>query len=383
MALSVIKLTNVSGGTEVENEIGLLNLNRLVDNSGAVDNFVKGFSDAFTDETGVDTSNSTVTYEGTGDTYANPENESITDIGTSSTGWSGDTSNWSFGINGGDGVESSESSLGGNVRTAIYTTNSLTSSGEIVKFKKNNSSSINGFVGIYEEGAQSHIGTTGNRWGAGIFSSSSSHWANGNPSSQNACGFLLGGSNISAYNPGGGASSSVSLANTAVVTLHRESDNSITVKIDGTTNSTLTDHLTKSISTDWRVVLNSAGEGNNIDLDYIQVRKSDGTFGAGTLLTTAQTASAAPDTIRVVIIGKETDTQTINTDTVFSVSRDGGTTFTNVTVSEAADYNSSGVKIYVGSADVSSQPSGTSLKLKMTTTAAKRFTIHGYSILYR
>ena len=64
MALSIITVPNL------ENEIGLLNFNRLVDNSRAVDSFVKGFSDAFVDETGVNTgSNSNSTYDSATDTY--------------------------------------------------------------------------------------------------------------------------------------------------------------------------------------------------------------------------------------------------------------------------------------------------------------------------
>ena len=42
----------IDGGLgRLENEVGLLNVNRLVDNSAVIDDFVKGFSDAFTDET--------------------------------------------------------------------------------------------------------------------------------------------------------------------------------------------------------------------------------------------------------------------------------------------------------------------------------------------
>ena len=57
----------IDGGLgRLENEVGLLNVNRLVDNSAVIDDFVKGFSDAFTDETGVNTgSNSNLLYNNT------------------------------------------------------------------------------------------------------------------------------------------------------------------------------------------------------------------------------------------------------------------------------------------------------------------------------
>ena len=73
----------------------------------------------------------------------------------------------------------------------------------------------------------------------------------------------------------------------------------------------------------------------------------------------------------------------MNTDTVFSISRDNATTFSNITMTESGTYNSSGVKIYTGTVDVSGQPSGTSIVLKVTSAATKGFTLHGYSLLYK
>jgi hypothetical protein len=391
MALSVIKLANVSGGASVttdisslENEVGLLNFNRTVDNSAAIDNFVRGFSDAFTDETGVDTSNSTITYEGTGNTYAAPANQSLSEAANTSTGWSGAIGSWTFGAYSGVGVTSTVS--GGNQRSTIYTTNSSSLTGDIVSFSPQSTSSVSGAIAIYEASSQSYIqSSNGNNYGGGLFSSSSSHWVGGNPSGVNAVGVWLSGGNIYTANPAGDATSTngITASLGSTYTLNRASDGTITMKVDGVTNSAYSGNWTKQVAGDWRVFIHSTGEGSHPKLDSFQLLQGDGTFGAGTLLTTAQTASATPDTIRIVVIGKETDTQTINTDTVFSVSRDGGTTFTNVTVSEAGDYNSSGVKIYVGSADVSSQPSGTSVRLKVTTASNKRFTIHGYSLLYK
>ena len=61
----------IDGGLgRLENEVGLLNVNRLVDNSAVVDDFVKGFSDAFEDETGVNTgANTNATYANTDKKY--------------------------------------------------------------------------------------------------------------------------------------------------------------------------------------------------------------------------------------------------------------------------------------------------------------------------
>ena len=52
-------------------------------------------------------------------------------------------------------------------------------------------------------------------------------------------------------------------------------------------------------------------------------------------------------------------------------------------MTESGTYNSAGVKIYTGTVDVSGQPSGTQIVLKMTTAVNKKFTLHGYSLLYK
>ena len=102
-----IQTTKISGLTaaidgglgRLENEVGLLNVNRLVDNSAVIDDFVKGFSDAFTDETGVNTgSNSNLPYNNATDTYASATNLQATEIGADGTLWQGNKANWTFGF---------------------------------------------------------------------------------------------------------------------------------------------------------------------------------------------------------------------------------------------------------------------------------------------
>ena len=160
-------------------------------------------------------------------------------------------------------------------------------------------------------------------------------------------------------------------------------------KLNGTLNTTLNNHWAsgtnnKSIDDDYYIISSATGEGGNIDFDYVQLSQSFGdASSASTFQTAAQTATAQPDTVRLVLLGKEEQSQTINTDTVWSISRDGGTTFSAITMTQSGNYNSSGVKIYTGTVDVSGQPAGTSIVLKQTTTATKGFTLHGYSLLYK
>lgn len=400
MPLSVIKLANVSGGATVttdistlENEVGLLNFNRTVDNSAAIDNFVRGFSDSFVDETGVNTgSNSNSDYDSATNTYTPAPNVTTTQLGSSSSYWTGNTGNWSFGINGGNGMESSEGSLGGNARTTVRTSSAYDATGDFLTVKPNNLSSINGLgIGFVDQNYASHIpgNTTANHWGAGIFSNSSSHWVNGSPSSVKASGLFFSSTVVTASNVVYAVSSGVSYSASDVFTFGRTAaTGQIYVKINGTLNTTLNNHWAsgtnaKTVDDDFYIISNSAAEGSNVDFDYVTLSTGDGTRLASTFVTNAQTAESTPSTIRLIAIGQENDTQTMNTDTVFSISRDGGTTFTNITMTDTADYNSSGVKIYTGTVDVSSQPSGTSIVVKQTTTALKQFTLHGYSLVYK
>lgn len=418
MALSVITVPSLSAGvltsidvSHLENEIGLINFNRLVDNSAAIDDFVKGFSDAFVDETGVNTSaNSNSIYNNTTDTYASALNLQAVDIGADATLWQGNTSNWTFGFNNSDGnaigLESSEGSFGGNARSTIRMKNVTTRSlitGDFIRLRPNNTSNIGGLIALVHEDYASHIpgDTTGNHWGGGIFSNSSSHWFNGNPTTAGvkASALYFGGSNMYAYNVASASTSSAvsytgGSSGTEVILGLDSSTNRMYAKVNGTLNTTLNNTWADSthgsvIDGDFYIIAATNGEGYNVDLDFLRTElilnssKSASTILASTFQTAARTAVSTPSTVRLVMLGKEEATQTLNSDTVFQVSRNNGSNFSSITMSEISTYNSSGVKIYTGTVDVSGQPSGTQIVLKVTCAEDKRFTIHGYSLLYK
>lgn len=391
-----------NGLGRLENEIGLINVNRLVDNSAVIDDFVKGFSDAFVDETGVNTgANVNATYRATPNVYAMSQvTATNTQIGADSSLWQSNTSNWTFGFSNSDGnaygLESSEGSLGGNARTTIRTVAAYDMTGDFLSFRANNTSSINGGIALVDQNYASHIpgDTTANHWGAGIYSNSSSHWVNGDPTNAGVKSSMLwfSGSNVYAYNIEGASSGAVAYtagSSGTVFTLGLDaSSRRMYVKLNGTLNTTLNNHWVsgtnnKTIDDNYYIIVNSSAEGSNMDFDYLDLSQSFGATTASTFQTAARTATSAPSTVRLVLLGKEDQTQTLNTDTVFSVSRDNASTFSNITMTESGTYNSSGVKIYTGTVDVSGQPSGTSLVLKQTTTANKGFTLHGYSLLYK
>ena len=105
-----------------------------------------------------------------------------------------------------------------------------------------------------------------------------------------------------------------------------------------------------------------------------------GSTTSTTIVSNAFTASSEPSTSRVVVFQENIDTPTLNTDIIASVSRDGGSNFTNVTlVDEGYVTGASGQRVLAGLVDISGQPSGTSMrwKLALANNASK---IHGVSL---
>ena len=134
--------------------------------------------------------------------------------------------------------------------------------------------------------------------------------------------------------------------------------------------------------------------GGNINIVDGGANKADGIPGAllftttgvplstssTTIVSNAFTAGSAPSTSRIVVFQENVDSITLNTDLVASISRDGGTTFTTVTLAdEGSVTGSSGQRILSGVATVSGQPSGTSMRWKLAL-ANNKSKIHGVSL---
>ena len=74
------------------------------------------------------------------------------------------------------------------------------------------------------------------------------------------------------------------------------------------------------------------------------------------------------------------DTPTLNTDIIASISRDGGSNYTNATLSDSGYVTgSSGQRILTGQATISGQPSGQSMRWKLAL-ANNAVKIHGVSL---
>lgn len=99
------------------------------------------------------------------------------------------------------------------------------------------------------------------------------------------------------------------------------------------------------------------------------------TTGNLTVASNALTAAAAPASAKLVARVKEIDAIALDSDLTFSVSRDGGTTFSAFTMTKK--FTASSIAVYESNVlDLSAQPSGTSVKWKVVGANSKMFEIH-------
>ncbi|RAU23804.1 hypothetical protein CU669_01570 [Paramagnetospirillum kuznetsovii] len=97
-----------------------------------------------------------------------------------------------------------------------------------------------------------------------------------------------------------------------------------------------------------------------------------------TVASNAYTAQSAPSTLSLVAEYQDiSGTAVINTDITFEVSRDNGTTWTAVTMTDFGPSPISGARVLKGSASAAGQPSGTSLKWRIKTFNTKEQRVHG------
>ena len=114
---------------------------------------------------------------------------------------------------------------------------------------------------------------------------------------------------------------------------------------------------------------------------YVLITATGSTTASTTVVSNAFTASSEPSTSRIVVFQETASgSPTLNTDLIASISRDGGSTFTNATLTDSGYVTgSSGQRILTGTATVSGQPSGTSLRWKLAL-ANNNCKIHGVSL---
>ncbi|MBT4049827.1 MAG: hypothetical protein HOE64_15900 [Nitrospina sp.] len=109
---------------------------------------------------------------------------------------------------------------------------------------------------------------------------------------------------------------------------------------------------------------------------------SSGTPDNLTLISNSQTAKTEPNGANILLLAEDVGADiTLNTDLKASVSRDGGTTFSQVTLSDSGEFEKG--NLLTGTVDLSSQPTGTDMEWKVETLNNKDLNLHGVGLEWR
>lgn len=123
----------------------------------------------------------------------------------------------------------------------------------------------------------------------------------------------------------------------------------------------------------------TTGGGSWVDYSENSFFAVLGKYNNMTLISNAVTAEAQPNQGRIVLFEEDVDAVTINTDLKAYCSRDGGTSWTQATLTDDGDYDTS-KRILSGIAPLSAQPAGTSMKWKIESLNNKNLKLHGIGV---
>ena len=125
----------------------------------------------------------------------------------------------------------------------------------------------------------------------------------------------------------------------------------------------------------------NGGSGND---GYVLISASlPATTTSSTIISDPFTSTTVPTTSRIVVFEENVGTPSLNTDIIASISRNGGTNFTTATLTDSGYVTgSSGQRILTGTATISGQPSGQSMKWKLQL-ANNTVKIHGVALQWK
>jgi hypothetical protein len=125
----------------------------------------------------------------------------------------------------------------------------------------------------------------------------------------------------------------------------------------------------------YRLIFTANNGDANIQIDEITFLDAS-VINNMTLVSNAFTATAAPTVARIATFIDPQEAITINTDFTAEVSRDGGTTWTAVTLALVSNPVGT-VEQYEGTVSISAQPSGSSMKYRLKTLNNKDIDVTG------
>lgn len=317
----------VTADETARNNIALLAL-RQADDDGEAFGMVDGYVDAFADETDVDTATATnEVYDAAGDYYTNTASQTL--------------------------IAQATGTVIGNMTGG---------GGNAVAFDGDNNQSS----GAANRSATS--GYVGKDWGVG--------------NSYTLTGVKVWGRNDAGYSDGG-ASVTIAVYGSDAAPASATDGTLLATVVTGLADANNANPQEKLSGFDidtayryhWAAVTNGSGNVYFAEVEFYETPAPTDMV----LQNNAYTADAAPATGRLVIDHEAIDSVTLNTDLTAEISRDGGTTWTTATLAQETDLGS-GRQILAGSADLSGQPSGTSMKWRLKTFNDKEQRIHGVSL---
>ena len=101
-----------------------------------------------------------------------------------------------------------------------------------------------------------------------------------------------------------------------------------------------------------------------------------------TLLSIVRIADFIPTDARIVLFEEDVDSIALNTDLKVFVSRNNGTTWSQVTLEDEGNYIAT-ARILSGIISIASQPSGSNIKYKIETLNGKKLNIHGTAVSWK
>lgn len=412
----VEKITAISGSTNtLKDELALMQLNRVVDNGFTIKNMVAGVSDDFNDENGLVTATDSNAYLTSDYLTAGSFEATVSQSDFESYFTNGTYSTFTF----------SDATYGNYLTLASPGGNN---------FREHNTIKSGGFTaGTFIEWEISGYGFCG--FGTTTTNASaeaSEAWYNGQSGSnvttpKNSSGtdtyfytYFASGANATSGNiviipyNNGSSGSSYTISGKAQYyggtypikfQMGVDTSNRIYIKVLGdgqtnqtdvtgplyinTSNNTLTDDpVSNTVLTEtsnFQFVWGNYDGGSVESMRRLKVKYPNNQTGSAVRTSTITTASSAPSSARVMLIG-ELGTGTLNTDSLkYELSRDSGDTFTAATlVSQGAYAGHATKKIYTADIDLSSQPSGTSLISRFTVDPddSSVSKIHAYTMQY-
>ncbi|HWM81638.1 MAG TPA: discoidin domain-containing protein, partial [Pseudolabrys sp.] len=126
----------------------------------------------------------------------------------------------------------------------------------------------------------------------------------------------------------------------------------------------------------YRLYVTATQNGNIIICGKLQLFPA-GTTDNLTVASATLAAAASPASAKLVAQYNPADDITLGTDLMFDVSRDGGTTWSAVTMT---DRFTSPSPVAEGDADLSGQPVGSDMKWRVRSANAKAFELHGVAL---